>query len=797
MKKSFLLTLLAVTVLLLAGHSCKDGIETPVPVIVPDQTAVSVEAGGNDVIIEYSIQNPISDAELKISCEAEWIRDIFNEDGSRFIFTVDPNTGENSRTAQIILEYMNAEQVCVTVTQAGNNPDEVPFEIAIDATTNASVTASVYPKDKNMTYMLMLTYKERFDGLGSDESNFQDDMDYYKSLADEAQMSLKDFIVQNNILQKGDVQGVVIDGLTPDTTYYVYVYGLTTELERITDIVKAEVATPEVTITDNSFEFNYTVNNSEVTGSVIPSDKTARYLTAYIDKESMQELYECQTIEEYAAQYISTEIAFNQLYYGMGLEDAVKHATVTGDIEFDYKLQPQTEYYLFAASVTLEGFINSKIAYKEIVTDGVKPSDNVLGMTVANTGMVSVDLDITATNDDEYGVKVFPKGEIEGMDNAALAEYIMEVRNFSLYRGTSKVILSGLDPETEYTAVAFGFDLNAYAITTQVWTVDFTTKKGEEVADVSFGFEFTDITSNTASLNLTVTPENALYIWGVIDNTVDASGIIDELNAECERYIELGLVSDRKEYMFQKAHSGSIEGYVIKDLIEEGEYRVYAVGLSFETAEFITDIAVSEPFRTVPAPLADIDIKVVHDKYFNGDELAAMYPDEFAGVVGYLLFPLDVEISGSTPAVTHKFHVYNGNIIDKDMYSDGFVKDFLNDYGSDEFHREYLMIPEKECTIVAYAMDAEGNHSPVFRELVKLSLDGASPAEEYVFPTSQQLTSTAEKQAERMFRVISNDSPVTYSEPIAVVEGPRADRSQESAFVERSLRNPHYKVSNE
>ncbi len=447
------------------------------------------------MIIEYSIQNPISDAELKISCEAEWIRDIFNEDGSRFIFTVDPNTGENSRTAQIILEYMNAEQVCVTVTQAGNNPDEVPFEITIDATTNASVTASVYPKDKNMTYMLMLTYKERFDGLGSDESNFQDDMDYYKGLADEAQMSLKDFIVQNNILQKGDVQGVVIDGLTPDTTYYVYVYGLTTELERITDIVKAEVATPEVTITDNSFEFDYTVNNSEVTGSVIPSDKTARYLTAYIDKKGMQELYECQTIEEFAAQYISTEIAFNQLYYGMGLEDAVKKATVTGDFEFDYKLQPQTEYYLFAASVTLEGFINSKIAYKEIVTDGVKPSDNVLGMTVANTGMVSVDLDITATNDDEYGVKVFPKGEIEGMDNAALAEYIMEVGNFSLYRGTSKVILSGLDPETEYTAVAFGFDLNAYAITTQVWTVDFTTKKGEEVADVNFGFEFSDITS--------------------------------------------------------------------------------------------------------------------------------------------------------------------------------------------------------------------------------------------------------------------------------------------------------------
>lgn len=780
MKKFLLLlaTFLSVAVI----YSCKKDIETPKPEISLKQTSVEADAKGGDIIIEYTIENPIAGASVEIKCDQDWIADIFNNgEESKFIFNVKPNLEKENRTAQIIVSYPEAEDACLTLLQKGTDPSDVPFEIVIDKATNASITASVYPKDKEMTYLMMLTTKERYDNLGSDENNFQDDMNYYKEMADEAGMSLRDFLLENDILEKGDVTGYTIDNLEPGSEYYVYAYGLSENLERTTEIIKAQADTPEVEMTDNTFDFNYEMVNTVISGTIVPSDKSAFYFTSYVSKENMKNLYEIETIEEFAYNYIATEIGFNQLYYGMSLSDAVKYATITGDSEFEYTLEAETEYYLFAASVTEEGFVNSEIKSIEITSGKAAPSDNILEVSIARAGMVSVDMDITATNNDDYAVKVFPKSEIEGMDNDALTAHILKVRNFGMYKGNSKVIVGGLTPESDYYALAFGFDLNANAITTQIWKTEFRTVKGEDVKNVDFDFSFSDITPHSAIMNLTVNPDNAMYLWGVIDNTVDPAGIIDGINADCESYINYGLVKDRREYMLSKAHNGSIEGYIIKDLMEEGEYRVYAIGLSFETGEFVTDAILSEPFKTTATPLADIEIKVRHDKYFNGDELAAMYPEECGGALGYLILPLDVEISGGTPAEDFRFHIHTGNIMDKEAYSDGYVKDFLNDYGNNDRHNEYAMIGEKEYTIIAYAWDAEGNHSPVYRELIKLSYDGTSPAEEYEIPesTGKKFQSSSKTDIKKIFRVISNDNPIVYSESIATVNNVKTEKAKD------------------
>lgn len=780
MKKFLLLlaTFLSVAVI----YSCKKDIETPKPEISLKQTSVEADAKGGDIIIEYTIENPAAGASVEIKCDQDWITDIFNNgEESKFIFNVKPNLEKENRTAQIIVSYPEAEDACLTLIQKGTDPSDVPFEIVIDKTTNASITASVYPKDKEMTYLMMLTTKERYDNLGSDENNFQDDMNYYKELADKEGMSLKDFLLENDILEKGDVTGYTIDNLEPGSEYYVYAYGLSENLERTTEIIKAQANTPEVEMTDNTFEINYDIINTTVNGTVVPSDKNAYSFTSYVKKDSMKEMFECNTIEEYAYKYIETEIGFNQIFYGMDLKNAVKNATFTGDYKFEYDLEAETEYYLFAGSVTEEGFVNSEIKSIEITSGKAALSENILDISVARAGIVSVDLNINTTNDDDYGVKIFPKSEIEGMDNDALSAHILKVRNFGMYKGDSKVILAGLTPETDYCAVAFGFNLNANFITTQVWKAEFSTVKGEDVKNVDFDFSFTDITPHSAIMNLTVNPDNAMYLWGIIDNTVDPAGIIDQINSDCETSIEFGWAKDKKEYMFSKAHNGSIEGYIIKDLMEEGEYRVYAIGLSFETGEFVTDVIVSEPFKTTATPLADIDIKVVHDKYFNGDELAAMYPEECGGALGYLILPLDVVISGDVPAADFRFHVHTGNVMDKETYSDGYIKDFLNDYGKNISHREFAMIGEKEYTIVAYAWDAEGNHSPVYRELIKLSYDGTSPAEEYEIPesTGKKFQTSSKSDIKKTFRVISNDNPIVYSESIATVNNVKTEKAKD------------------
>lgn len=761
------IALSAAVIISIIAASCKPEPqpEVPAPVIKAEPSEISVPAEGGEQSLVFTIENPVESnvPELQYDGDA-WIHD-FDLDILGFItFIVDENTLEESRSAEFEITYPGAEPVTVTVRQEGTEKEpeepELTFEIAEVKVDEVSITTSVYPSDKEATYLTLLTSKERFDSLGDDEANFQDDMKYYEELANEQGMTLKDFL-EEYILEKGDLENILVDMLEPGTEYVVYAYGLTSDAERTSSITKKYISTKAVEQTGCTFEIDPAVTGNSVSVSVTPSLNDEMYFFNMISKSMLEETYGSDILE-YADSNFENELFYLQFIEGMPLDYALQQLTYKGQQKFDETLKANSDYYAFAFTVASVGKRSSEIAVCEFRTEDATMSENQLGLKVVKEGIVSVDVDITTTNSDSYGIKTFKASEVEGMDSGQLADYIMEVLNFDMGSSDARMVINGLQPETEYVIALFGFNLDSYSITTEVVTARATTKSKSDGNEISFAFDFPEIGINSFKVNLTATPEDVLYLWGITDTKTTSSQILSEIEYDCQRAIEWGDAKDKADYMRQIARSGSLE-YTFTGLMEDTEYKVYAIGVSFDTGEYLGEMVMSDVVRTVKPETADMSVRLTYGKYFSGDELAEVN-DDFQGAQGYLILPVKLEISGNDEAVKHYYHIHTGDVTDTEAYSDGYIKDFLNDYGKTNMGTDYAMIADNPYTLVAYGETADGKCSPVFRELVVLTADGVSPVEEYDSSLDGQSLSSAKSSSQVPFmRIMKNSDPVKYS----------------------------------
>lgn len=723
--KKFIKTLCA----LLAGLSaisCQHDENTPEPELKPLTESITAESTGGHYEILYSLINPIEGMEAKASCMEDWIKNFTYSDGT-IGFDIQENTSDTNRTAMISVIYADLG-FDVSVTQYGtaHTAGQNAFEIRIDKTELTAITVSVIPEDKEQTYAIMLTTKERYESLGSDEANYKDDMEYYTSLAQENGMTLREWL-EENVLEQGDVENVIIDMLDPGTEYYVYVYGLTADAVRTTDITDTLVSTLAVDKTGCTFNFEIKVNGAVADIKAIPSDETLPY---YVDvvSESYLSLAE-KSIEEYMDGAFETELFYEQYIEGKSFEEAMDFLTKQGTTSAEYPVTAGN-WYVFAHTVHPEaGVINSDFSYEPFSVEGKELSECFLKIEILNEGVTSVDLNITATKNDSYGVKIFPKEEIDGKTSDEITDYIMEKLNFQYMEGGSTtMMLNGLQPETEYCAVGFGFDLDLYAITTFPTVADFKTISYQEFSSISFAVTPLNMGRTTAQVSLTVEPENAIYLYGLADEHATADEILAGIEEDFEYDLYWGDVKDKAEYIRKNARSGSFT-HTFTSLSEESGYRIYAIGADYMTGNYVGDLFLSEPFYTTgPETAEDLHVELIYDKYFSGDELAETYPDEFMGAQGYLIVPVELKITGSDEASKHYYHFHTGNQMDAD---ESYLRDFLVNYGKTGDGSNFAVIADNEYTMIAYAETADGKVSEVFRQLVTFTAEGVSPVDEF------------------------------------------------------------------
>ena len=276
--------LFSVLVLFAALAACKNEPEPVLPASIEvETTELSFDDRGETLNINYTIKNAINGENLTATTEAEWVTVAVEAD--KLAITASGNYDDASRTAEVTLKYKSAADVTLTLTQ-GRITTESPIEVELIGYDATTITISVLTADPTTTWVPMVTYKESWDYYkGNQNDIFQADLEYFQYLAEVNDLTLAEFLA--GIVGTGSEESIRITKLTPDTEFVVYVYGISLEGERTTDIIATHVKTEPPHEGDITFEFSVKEEDFVLEYTVIPSHTGVDYFCGIMSEEEL------------------------------------------------------------------------------------------------------------------------------------------------------------------------------------------------------------------------------------------------------------------------------------------------------------------------------------------------------------------------------------------------------------------------------------------------------------------------------------------------------------------------------
>lgn len=423
-----------------------------------DSTEINVPSQGGYARAPYSFTGDREHlSSLTVDCESGWIAETVSDVPGELIVSVQANPDTTDRVAVLDVAYDSGTEQ-IYIVQQGNDPQQtVPsddegsmFGIEIFSVKESSVTYGVFPSDPSMTYINLVTEKEFYDSFQSDEARFEYDMAYFNTIAQQNGLTLGDILASN--LKTGNVNGVTVCTLAPESDYYIYVYGLTVEGERLTDYVSEPFTTESIPFVDIDFELNPVVDGNHVVLEIYPSDDVVpyvcdAYIKAGLDIDGIRDDYQA---------YIDQVISVYEML-GQTAEDAVKSIAHIGPDAIAADLTPNLDYVGFAVSISLSGFLNSEVSICEFSTGNAKPSDNVITIEMTKIESDYAEYAITTTTSDPYALAALDAAQFEGLSDQQIISALIDNNLIQTASGNATGSLSPLRPDTEYAIFAFGY----------------------------------------------------------------------------------------------------------------------------------------------------------------------------------------------------------------------------------------------------------------------------------------------------------------------------------------------------
>lgn len=733
-KKIQFSTVLAILSLALAVTSCEKPEETtkqPELVAVTEGNIAVPWEGGN-FKIQYEINNPTATGEVITETEAEWISDFFTGTYGEVTFAVAENPDEASRTAAVSLEY-EGQSLEFTILQAGK--DEMGnsyFKIDIDSLTTYSMHVSVTPSDGTMTYLVLSSDMESMAGFEDDNVLFEDAMNYYKSMADMYGTTLEDYLA--SFLITGVYDDTFSD-LEADTEYCVFVFGVSADgSELLTPIARASARTRAVESVEVSFditvETKYTGTGKGAMADIVisPSDTEVKYY--YLILGQMEyDLYGAampDAVEGYL------EYLLNYWKYSGYTPDMIYDLySVKGRLEFEEELEPRSNYWIGVFAWDEDCNITSEIAWEAFQAPGLE-SDNTITLEVTDITSTSAKFVTSVTNDDPYWVGIQPAATIAGWDDEYLMWAIVDYYDVAseVVTGDRERIFEGLNPDTEYVAIAFGFDGGAW--TTGLSRVDFKTSSAGDPSQCTFEFEINNLKSRSVDITVVPSDQSVSYHWALFEAAMTEEEIRQMFQENIEYQIEMGYVSSALEYWQYTVVRGN-DSYGWTTLTPDSRYKVMAVAIDMTDGEYATDF-VFEEFTTPEAIVSDAAVELGL-KYYDGDELYNYDQGKYAAFRGKAYADVKATVSGSAAHYYYSVFSYTDGSEDPAVFSEEDVIYNLVDKGLGQVDREsaqWILDWDKEYILIGIAVDADGNYGPSCRQKFTPERDGVSPIEDII-----------------------------------------------------------------
>lgn len=734
--------------------SCKPEEKTEPSRVEFQQTEVIVPADGGKVEVLYTVVNPVPGAELLPGCDQAWVHDFTVSDQS-VGFQVDLNEG-TAREALVTVQYTEQVSATFKVVQAES---DVPFRVTVPEETLTQNTAlvNVYPKDKEMGYLLHSVNKRYYESM-LPEDIIQELKVFYQYYANSAGMSLEEFVEANHILDYGDLENEEFIDFYPDSEYYILTIGMTPSFEPLTELIGTPFRTKPVDKIEMAFSFDYTIDGPFVTMKV-NGDPEDEYFYFDVIKPSDLEAYG-MTLNELISQIIRQQVEFGAVF-GLSPEDVVKSICSLAVGSERMELDVESEYIGYAAAVGLNGLVISDAASENFTTGEVSPSDNTISLEIEEVNVDRVTVKTKVANDDPYGLVVVRQSDYAGMDDAAVLESILTDGAISINElsGDWTGRITGLEPETPYSVYAFGY--LAGVATTGLFSAEFVTGVAGDPREFTFTSEARDVKPNGAKAVVHGMPENVLYYFDLAtpDHTeAELKNLMDEI---IDKNIESNVVPDRISF-FRKYGSRGTGEYDFGGLEPESEYIIWAVSIDENTGDYVV-FGFGEHFTTPAKMVSDVTLSVGHDKYFDADALAQAYPDRYGKYAEQNLFCLPVTLETSEPVRKTLAIVYKGDMTDEEKYSDDVLIQDLEVSGTTSPLVHWFLPYSTELTLLAVAQDNDGNYTKLYRELITKTKDGASDISEFPYPegTSRMSVNPPLLPESGRFRLKTGDSSVS------------------------------------
>ncbi|MDE5636460.1 MAG: hypothetical protein K2I43_00325 [Alistipes sp.] len=449
------------------------------------------------------------------------------------------------------------------------------------------------------------------------------------------------------------------------------------------------------------------------------------------------------------------------VYLGMGrkIEDIYKYMSSTGsDSEVFPGLRAGKKYYAFAVGVNELFQANTEVAVKEFNAPAVEASSNTFTLDVTPT-YDGVEGTITASNNDPYIYYLLDQNFIDYCtdpsksdaenDEALMYEVAAMLADYGLTErylrsGTSQIKEIGYAQDTDYCLLVFGWN---EAPTTALTKLPVHTTVGEtDASKLVVEFEISDETYNGATVH--VIPNcGVTYYYDKIEaeyynRLVAEEGGSDKaiarlVDESIEYFMDYFGYESKADAALECASIGE-QYFTFNDLEPETDYVVFAASLDVETGEVAYPKGfVSRVFTTEKLIVSDAYVTFVQGKYYDGDAIADLDP-KYENMRGQAVLTYTAEPNAAAAEWYTNFYQSAG-------YADcdnEFAKLILVEYGYDMGNPDNVsknltdgirILPwDRDYTFLAIAKDAEGYFGNCTAQVVNLSKEGASPAQEFI-----------------------------------------------------------------
>ena len=783
----------AVIASLLFWTSCDKEEEGGTPKIIVRGTEVQLDSDGQAVNVVYVIENEVEGVKLAATTDAEWL--VVNTSRARVLsVSAEPNESGEVRNAEVTLIYEGAESVVLHVTQ---DYYESPLKITVSGVTATGVTFSVTTTDPDLTWIPLVAYKQTFEYFETMDELVAYDLEYFDYLADINEMTRAEFLELMTVV--GPMEDAKVDGLDPSNDYVLYAYGISMEGKRTTDVVYMPFRTDDPYEGDITFTFEAVEEDYILEYTITPSHTGVPFYYDIVTKDQMERWKLSHSNDIRAAiqaEVIDAEInELLSLDFIKGPEDYYAIYNESNVVDWGYhELKGSTTYVLYAVKWDEQCRLMGPVSTYEHTSADVDPSLNQITLEVRNVTQSSAEAVVTVTNDDPYAVIPIRRSEIANMTDEEIFEYVSTKYDYLLseytYSGDKTKTFSLMRPSTEYTMLAFGFKA-ATMTTSGIQKVDFITDSAGLPEDCTFEFKVTpDV--DYAFVEIIPSDKGQFYKWLVCPVGYTAEDVKNWIAELIATYYEgdISVFSSWELTMGDEAENAW-------DLIENTEYKVAAVVMDYDTGEFLSEVAFSEPFTTLEKTYANLEFQFDYGPYYDLYEVVSAGQNQLTSMLSEadLIFPIKLKVKGDCKVFY--YNIYQNDLSDEVLYPDEQFYGAL-EYGCTYASSYTYLRYYQTMTLVAVAYDYEDNVSKLYRDVLFFTPEGASPAEDFIAsikksaaklaaasaPAAVQPKAVSKKLPEN--RISPKELQMKHDEAMAKVNKMRRERYMKEIMQERA-----------